>query len=337
MKTILIAIITSAAALCGIAANTAPPRQLPEVVVASGKWDAVRLSAYVREYSTLSGYSDTITLFREKIVDFMVPAAGNRKLKGWTNPRLLASQSFYRFSDTYGTDSVSDYFRQHFSWSDWIDIPKTSVAIPGKLLENVEAADTIRGKYQPSAIWTRSEGNISLAIDVLADTANYSAVPRLAHFLKRSSDRLEFTGLKLKYDFADIGTTSLPVDLLTKIEYTIESCGRGKPLFRVFRADEPYFVSTRAEIFITDRQYISNREARRLEAHPPESDGITISPPPEAPMLDNATALLCQRVAAIDKDSLRLNLMPDKKLVGHKELKQKKPGILNTLRSMLPF
>lgn len=46
---------------------------LPEVVVESKKRQVLHITAYLREYSTLSTYSDTVLLFREKTVDFMVP------------------------------------------------------------------------------------------------------------------------------------------------------------------------------------------------------------------------------------------------------------------------
>lgn len=69
--------------------------------------------AYVREYSTLSTYSDTVTLFREKMVDFMIVPDRKMKFRGWTSPRLLTSRSYYRFTDGEGLDSVSDRFNNH--------------------------------------------------------------------------------------------------------------------------------------------------------------------------------------------------------------------------------
>ena len=96
---------------------------LPELTVEPGKRVVLHLTAYVREYSTLTTYTDTVFLFREKTVDFMVPTRKAGKYRGWTQPRLLASRSYYRFAGADGNDSVSNTFGQHFSWSDWIGIP----------------------------------------------------------------------------------------------------------------------------------------------------------------------------------------------------------------------
>ena len=46
---------------------------LPEVVVESRDHKVLHMLAYVREYSTLTTYTDTIFLFREKMVDYMMP------------------------------------------------------------------------------------------------------------------------------------------------------------------------------------------------------------------------------------------------------------------------
>lgn len=47
--------------------------ELPEVLVESPKRNMLHVMAYVREYSNLTTYSDTVILFREKMVDFMLP------------------------------------------------------------------------------------------------------------------------------------------------------------------------------------------------------------------------------------------------------------------------
>ena len=96
--------------------------ELPEVLVESKKHQVLHMIGYVREYSTLTTYSDTVMLFREKTVDFMVPVGREKRYRGWTRPRVLASRSFYRFSNSEGLDSVSGHFGGYFSWADWIDI-----------------------------------------------------------------------------------------------------------------------------------------------------------------------------------------------------------------------
>ena len=76
--------------------------ELPEVLVETRARKVLHMLAYVREYSTLSTYSDTVTLFREKMVDFMIVPDRKMKFRGWTSPRLLTSRSYYRFTDSEG-------------------------------------------------------------------------------------------------------------------------------------------------------------------------------------------------------------------------------------------
>ncbi|MDE6805737.1 MAG: hypothetical protein K2J05_02910, partial [Muribaculaceae bacterium] len=52
----------------GLTART-KVRNLPEFVVESNENKYLHVLAYVREYSTLSTYTDTIFMFREKMVD----------------------------------------------------------------------------------------------------------------------------------------------------------------------------------------------------------------------------------------------------------------------------
>lgn len=73
--------------------------ELPEVVVDSRKHKLLHVLAYVREYSTLSTYYDTVFLFREKMVDYMLPPATRVKFGGWSAPRTLTSRSYYRFTN----------------------------------------------------------------------------------------------------------------------------------------------------------------------------------------------------------------------------------------------
>ena len=55
---------------------------LPEIVVESGRHKVLHVLAYVREFSTLTTYTDTVFLFREKMVDFMLNPDRKVRFKG---------------------------------------------------------------------------------------------------------------------------------------------------------------------------------------------------------------------------------------------------------------
>ena len=62
-------------------------------MVESRQQKVMHMLAYVREYSTLTTYTDTVFLFREKMVDFMLNTDPKVKFQGWSYPRILKSSS----------------------------------------------------------------------------------------------------------------------------------------------------------------------------------------------------------------------------------------------------
>ncbi len=170
---------------------------LPEMTVNSRDHQVLHLTGYVREYSTLSTYSDTVLLFREKTVDFMVPAKNIKNYKGWSLPRVLASRSYYHLTNADGLDSVSNHFNQHFSWSDWVGVFNSRV-IPADMRDDTAATHVDYGKYSPSVIWRRTDDNIVLDVDILADRKNREFVPAFSGFVDNRVDCSRFT---LKYIF----------------------------------------------------------------------------------------------------------------------------------------
>ena len=286
--------------------------ELQEVIVESKKYPLLHLLAYVREYSTLTTYSDTIFLFREKIVDYMIPQNNKVSFKGWKTPRILSSKSYYRFINQMGLDSVSDECMYHFSWSDWIGLPPR-VYIPLKMRENVICIDTIHGKYSPVEIWNRNNDKINVNINLLADTVGHKWVPSLRNFLEKGVIYDQFT---ISYDYANIIGDEVSTRDLESYSYTIDSTGRGRYMFRFNRNDEPYYVSTDAEIYFIDKEFITIKEAKKWNKQNFDFEEIGILQPYEAPPLSSDIMDLIARVDNIDKNEIKLKFKPDKR-IGH--------------------
>ena len=281
--------------------------ELPEVIVATRKKSILHMLAYVREYSSLTTYTDTIFLFREKMVDFIVPQDWRLKYRGWTKPRILNSKSYYHFRNSRGLDSVSDECDHHFSWSDWIGVnPQMPVS---KKLQGVETGtDTLKGKYSHSEIWNKNKDKFSIDINVLADSTSRRWVPDIGGFLK---DNIDFENLKIHLGYDNVtGDLLLPNDL-TNYSFNIESVGRGHSLFRFNRPDEDYFVSTYAEVYFLDKEFISLKEAKKWEKHDFNSDEIEIYEAYEAPELQPHILSLMERVEKIDKQQIILSWKED--------------------------
>lgn len=286
--------------------------ELPEVVVKSGRQRLLHILAYVREYSTLATYTDTIFLFREKIVDYMLPSHNKIKFKGWSYPRVLTSKSYYRFTNNNGLDSVSDASQHHFSWSDWIGIPP-EVSMPLRIRNCQISADTLCGKFSPTEIWHRSNEQIRVDVDVLADTVSRRWVPGLTSFFQTGLDYEKF---KLTFNYDNVmGDTISRLDL-ARFSFSIESKGRGREMFRFNKINEPFFVSTDAEIYILDKEYITVREAKEWDKRDFDVDEIRIYEPLDAPPLSLSTSNLIERVNHLDKNKIRLDFLPDHKLIG---------------------
>lgn len=286
--------------------------ELPEMIVESSRHRVLHILAYVREYSTLSTYTDTIFLFREKMVDYMLPSDTKVKFDGWSSPRVLTCKSYYRFTNNNGLDSVSDTSQHHFTWSDWIAIPP-EVSMPMRIKSSRISADTLFGKYNPTEIWRRNNDRIRIDIDVLADTISRKWVPKLAYFFRRG---LDYNKFKVSFNYDNIEGNSLSGFDLDGYSFSIESKGRGREMFRFNKINEPFFVSTNAEVYILDKEHITVKEAKKWEKRDFDVDEIGIYEPMDAPQLSAAILDLVERVDVLDKHKIRLDFMPDHRLMG---------------------
>lgn len=286
--------------------------ELPEVVVESRDHKVLHILAYVREYSTLTTYSDTVFLFREKMVDYMLPQNKKGRFKGWSTPRILKSKSYYRFSNYMGLDSVSDAYHHHFSWADWIGIP-SSPALPPGVRSDGCGSDTLHGKYSPAEVWTRREDRVAVDVDILADTTSRKWVPNLSVFFR---DYLDFERFRLRLNYDNLAEDSLSARDLARYSFNIESNGRGHDLFTYKRADEPFFVTTYAEVYVLDKEFITVKEARKWDLRQVNMDAVEIYEPADAPALQPSVLALVERVNSLDRNGVRLGQTPDHRLAG---------------------
>ena len=287
------------------------PLSLDEVIVESKQHKVMHILAYVREYSTLTNYDDTVFLFREKMVDFMINPDKKVKFKGWNNPRVLNSVSYYRFTNSLGLDSVSDESNYHFSWSDWVGLG-TTISLPEKLVGVKQGTDTLRGKYSPTEIWMKNSDHVTLNVNVLADTASRKWVPNLSPFFRKNID---FERFRVKYNYTNvIGTNMTPMDI-TSYSCNIESNDRGHKMFMFNGVNSNIFVSTYAETYMLDKEYITLSEARKWEKLNLTQNKIKIFEPDDAPQLQASVQQLIDRVNNVDNEGVRLGVKQDMTLV----------------------
>lgn len=286
--------------------------ELPEVIVESRQHKVLHMLAYVREYSNLTTYRDTVFLFREKMVDYMLTPDKKMKFKGWSTPRVLTCRSYYRFTNSDGLDSVSDRCNHHFSWSDWIGAAPVA-QIPGELSGKDVGVYTLKGKYGPVEVWTKNEDRITVDINVLADSVGRKWVPNLSGFFRND---LDFERFKVRFKYRDIISESVDPSDLTGYSINIESYGRGHDMFRFNKVDEPFFVNTYAEVYVMDKEYVTVKEAKMWDKCKFNTDEIGIYKPRDVPELHTSIVSLIARVNNIDSDKIRLEIAPDDRLIG---------------------
>lgn len=292
--------------------------ELPEVVVESRQHKVLHVLAYVREYSSLSTYTDTVFLFREKMVDYMLPSDASSKFKGWRTPRIINSNSYYRFTNASGLDSVSNTCNQHFSWSDWVGIAPVP-PMPATLRGKEQATDTLAGKYGPSEVWMRNGDRLTVDVNVLADTVSRRWVPNLETFFRK---KLDYERFRVRFNYDNITADSVYATGLAGYSFNIDSRGRGHDMFRFHRYDEPFFVSTFGEVYILDKEYITVKEARKRQKRVFAAGEVDVIEPAEVTDVAPGIQQLIARVNAINHDDVRRTLAPDLRLKGRLTRKQ---------------
>ena len=285
---------------------------LPEVLVESRKNSVLHILAYLREYSTMTTYSDTVFMFREKIVDYMLPVGRKSKFHGWTKPRMLTSKSYYRFSNHNGLDSISDECRFHFSWSDWMGLV-TNIPLPERLQNSDVGTDTIDGKFRPAEIWQKDNDRLCIDVDVKADTLSRRWAPAFDGFFRSN---FEFEKFWIGYNYDNVISDNAFASNLTSYSYSLESVGRGRNMFRFNQPDEPFYVSTDAEIYVLGKEYITEKEAKRWDEREYDLDELDVNLPDYMPEVSASTQALIARVEQLDKGRIRLGKDPDKSLAG---------------------
>ena len=163
----------------------------------------------------------------------------------------------------------------------------------------------------------KKHSKVNVDINVIADKAARKWVPALSSFLMGDID---FERFNIRANYTNVaGTTVSPADL-SSYSFNIESNGRGRGMFMFNRSDQPLYVTTYAEIYIIEKEYITLQEAKKWERFAPAPDEIGIYEPSEAPPLDSAILTLIDRVNSIDRDDIRLAVAPDHRL-GREKIK----------------
>ena len=267
---------------------------LQEMTVSPGSHPLLHLTGYMREVSSLFGSADSITICRESIVDFMVPA-GKTKVKGWKKPRTLASKTYVRMTGAGGKDSVSDHTADDYLlWGDRLGSVPTTIKVPERVQDAPSVvSDTTMGKYGPKIIWQKSSDTYRCRLDGLADHEGHIFTPWALKVLGITTD---ITDWSHNYALHPSPGTSPSLADMTGFSLSLDLRIRSKLLQTLHNSKEPLNQKSYIEVYITDREYLTEEDAKLLKKEPPVADAADVMPPPEAPALHPGVRQIVERV-----------------------------------------
>lgn len=271
--------------------------ELPEIVVSPGSRPLLHLTGYMREVASMLGASDLLTFYKESIVDFLVPVGKSRE-KGWSKPRVLASKTYVRMSNSSGLDSVSGQLDEKFLLrGDRYNFIPSVKAIPESMkVTERSARKTIMGKYSPKHIWEKNGETTRWYFDGLADKEGHVYTPRVLKVAGMTSD---FKEASFNYVFhTDEGNTLQPTDM-TRVSLSVDLLVRGKLAKKAYNSTGPLHLRTYIEVYLTEREYLTDAEGKAIKKKAPVYGTSDVKAPADATPLHPGIARLIERVNAL--------------------------------------
>lgn len=266
---------------------------LPEIVIIPGARPLLHLTGFMRETASVLCASDSVTLIKESIVDFLVPVEKS-KVKGWRDVRELASKTYVRMTNNQGLDSVSDrhQYDMMLMASDFMAIP-ASIKIPESIKGKKIACDTIMGKYTPKNIWMKNDAVTRCYRDGLADNKDHTMSPFLFKLFGLTTD---FKDMSVNYVFATSDSDELKPTDLQQVSLSLNLIARGKMFKMAMGNSSSMDVRSYVELYLTDREFLSDEEGKDLKKNPPVIKASDIVAPADATPVLPAIRSIVERV-----------------------------------------
>lgn len=270
--------------------------ELPEIVIIPGSRPLLHLTGYMREVTSVLSSSDSVTIFKESVVDFLVPVE-KTKVKGWNKARELASKAYVRMSNSSGLDSVSTNHEYEFMlWGNRKSLIPSAAKIPEKFKEAEMACDTVPGKYYPKIIRWKNRDVTRWHGDALANEKNHIITPWALKLFGLTTDVTEISE-NYVFDTPD-GDYIRPTDL-RQVSITIDMLAKGKLFKKTFDSSSPVNVRTYMELYLTDREFLSEEEGKSLKKETPTIEASDILAPTNATPLHPAIIRTVERVNSL--------------------------------------
>lgn len=263
---------------------------LDEIVVVEGERNVLKLTCYVREYSSLSNKNDSSITYNEHMVDFFIPRHKKAKFKGKYTPRTLASRC-YSLNKFNGEDSLS-VSNDESLWLNLAKIDSTTLYEPKSFKNSKEIvkSETIKGKYFISTISRKTPNIYSVSEDKLADEKEHKFSPWILKMFGLSTD---FTKLYTTSTYYPSTNGAYKPEDLISTSLSMDAVARGKIYRNVTNSDKPLDLKMLIELYVADKEFISADEAKIQSKEKPNNVSFII--PKSAPKLDPKILKLIER------------------------------------------
>ena len=266
--------------------------ELEEVVVVPVKRNVLKQTFYVREYFSMNNESDTITVFMEHMADRFVPTTKDAKFGGTSLLRILDTHYYSRYR-VLGKDSIITDPKSPFpSMLTIMELNDGEVVAPESFKESGSTTKLQEkpGKSGTALVHKQNARTFTTIEDMLAEKKEHKTSP---WFFKLLGFTMEFNQMYTTHAYrVNEKGVYLPKDLI-EAGFVMEADGRGKYLRKALKSDKPIIIRSMLELYIVDRDYLSNEEAKEEYKNKPSDVKFVI--PASVPPLSEATQQLVER------------------------------------------
>ena len=272
--------------------------ELDELVVSQEKRTVMKQTFYVREYISLLANTDTVAILVERMANSFVPISKDAKFRGSSSLNILNSCMYARYK-VMGKDSVAvDKDPEIPSMLSVMRLVEDEVEAPEHFKVEGSQAKPYEKKSKSGAslLYRQNSQSFTLVKDALAGKKEHSVSPWVLKLLGLSMNIQQLYTTQA-YVVNEQGIYK-PEDLI-EAGLVMEAEGKGKILKKLFETGQPAVIRIMVELYIVDRDYYSNEEAK--EEYRNNSAKIGFKIPDTVPSLNGATKKMVERAVAEGK------------------------------------
>ena len=272
--------------------------ELDELVVPQEKRTVMKQTFYVREYISLLANTDTVAVLVERMANSFVPISEDAKFRGSSSLNILNSCMYARYK-VMGKDSVAiDKDPGMPSMLSVMRLVEDEVEAPEHFKVEGSQAKPYEKKSKSGAslLYRQNSQSFTLVKDALAGKKEHSVSPWVLKLLGLSMNIQQLYTTQA-YVVNEQGIYK-PEDLI-EAGFVMEAEGKGKIIRKLFETGQPAVIRTMIELYIVDRDYYTDAEAK--EEYKNNSTKVEFRIPDIVPPLNGATKKLVERAIAEGK------------------------------------